>query len=303
MWTAPRQRNKTVGLTRVTGNRLQEMSETMAVTRDDSGDRTVTVELSLEIEASADRVWSMVSTGEGFSAFMQGRVSLEARSGAPFRAEFPNYGVVLAGEVARVEGARVGGSESGARTIAITWGSELGPQAADLPAGSSLVEIRVEDAPSGCRVGLRHSGFPSRQLAREHEDGWRFHLGRLALEANRADLGAGLARTLPLWFAAWNDTDPGRRLATLGDCCAASVEFQDDWAVARGIERLNLHITNCHRFMPGWKIEPTGEPGICRGEALVGWRSTGPSGAEGGHNHIRASHDGTILRVAGFRME
>ena len=273
----------------------------MAVAKAGPEGRTAAVELSLEIEASADRVWTMVSTGEGFSAFMQGQVSLEARAGSPFRADFPNFGVVLAGEVVRVEGVEEGGSESEERAIAITWGSELGPQAADLPAGSSLVEIRVEDSPTGCRVGLRHSGFPSRQLAREHEDGWRFHLGRLALEANRADLAAGLARTLPLWFAAWNDADPDRRLAALRDCCAASIEFQDDWAVARGIERLNLHIGNCHRFMPGWKIKPGGEPGICRGEALVSWRSEGPGGAEAGHNHIRASHDGTILRVAGFR--
>ncbi len=273
----------------------------MAVAKARPGGEATAVDLSLEIEASADRVWTMVSTGEGFSAFMQGRVSLEAREGSPFRAEFPNYGVVLAGEVARVEGGRGGGSEAGARTIAITWGSELGPQAADLPAGSSLVEIGVADAPAGCRVDLRHSGFPSRQLAREHEDGWRFHLGRLALEANRADLGAGLARTLPLWFAAWNDPDPEDRLATLRGCCAEDISFQDDWAVARGTERLNLHITNCHRFMPGWKIEATGEPSICRGEALVGWRSEGPAGAEAGHNHIRARHDGTILRVAGFR--
>ena len=256
-----------------------------------SGQSTV-VELSVEIEASAGTVWAILSTPEGFSALMQGQVTFETTPGSRFRAEFPSFGVVTSGEVVSFD--------AEARWLALTWGSEQGPQTADLPAGSTLVEFRVQASDAGCRVDLRHSGFPSAQLAQEHDGGWRFHLGKLALNANRTDLGAGLKRTLAGWFEAWNNPDADTRLATLLACCAEDIEFQDEWAVARGVERLNLHITNCHRFMPGWKIEPTGDVRICRGEAMVGWRSSGPTGTAEGHNHVRATYDGTIQRVAGF---
>lgn len=265
----------------------------MAETDRGGNGQSAVVELSIDIEASAGTVWTMLSTPEGFSALMQGQVTFEAAPGSPFRAEFPSFGVVTSGEIVSFDG--------DALRMALTWGSELGPQTADLPAGSTLVEFHVEGTDAGCRVDLRHSGFPSAQLAAEHDGGWRFHLGRLALDANRMDLGAGLKRTLPGWFEAWNDPDADTRLATLRTCCADDVEFQDEWAVARGVERLNVHITNCHRFMPGWKIEPTGDLRICRGEAMVGWRSEGPGGEQEGHNHMRATHDGTILRVAGFQ--
>lgn len=264
----------------------------MTGTHKGSNGQSVVVELSIDIEASADTVWTMLTTSEGFSALMQGQVTLEARAGSPFRAEFAAFGTVISGDIVSFD--------ADARRMALTWGSELGPQTADLPAGSSLVEFRVSATGSGCRVDLRHSGFPSAQLAREHDGGWRFHLGKLALHANRTDLAAGLKRTLAGWFAAWNNPDADARLASLRACCAEDVEFQDEWAGARGVERLNLHITNCHRFMPGWRIEPTGDLRICRGEALVGWRSEGPTGSTEGHNHVRATCNGTILRVAGF---
>ena len=255
--------------------------------------QSVVVELSVDIEARAETVWTMLTTTEGFSALLQGQVTFEARAGSPFRAEFPNYGMVISGDIVSVD--------ADARRLALTWGSELGPQAADFPAGSSLLELQVQGTQAGCRVGLRHSGFPSAQSAQEHDGGWRFHLGRLALDANRTDLAAGLRRTLAGWFAAWNNPEENARLSTLRACCAEDVEFQDEWAVARGIDRLNLHIANCHRFMPGWKIEPTGDLRVCRGEALVGWRSEGPGGTQEGHNHVRADYNGTIRRVAGFQ--
>ena len=264
----------------------------MANTDGGGNGQAAVVELSIDIEASAGTVWAILSTPAGFSALMQGQVTFETTPGSPFRAEFPNFGVVTAGKIVSFD--------ADARRMALTWGSELGPQTADLPAGSTLVEFRVDATDAGCRVDLRHSGFPSAQLAQEHDGGWRFHLGKLSLNANRTDLGAGLQQTLPGWFEAWNNPDADARLATLRACCAEDIEFQDEWAVARGIDRLNVHITNCHRFMPGWKIEPTGDLRICRGEALVGWRSEGPGGTTEGHNHVRASYAGTILRVAGF---
>jgi len=159
----------------------------------------------------------------------------------------------------------------------------------------------VNPAGSGCRVDLRHSGLPSAEAAREQEGGWHFQLSRLNLEANRIDLGAGLERTLPEWIAAWNDQDAETRLAALRRCCADDITFRDDWTGLTGIELLSMHIASCHHYMPGYSLEHTGDVRVCRGEALVGWRATGPGGGSEGFNHIQADPDGTIRRVTGFQ--
>lgn len=251
------------------------------------------VERSIAIEARPDTVWAILSQPDRFSRWMDAAAAtFEARAGSPFRMDFPNFGVVIAGEIAAFD--------AEAMHLAATWGAEVGPQVETVPAGSTLVEFRVRETADGCQVDFRHGGFSSDTPAAEHDTGWRFHLGRLQFMANRTDLSAGLERTLKRWFEAWNETDSDSRLAALRECCFEDVEFRDEWAVARGVESLGLHIANCHRFMPGWRIEAAGEPRVCRGEALVGWRSTGPRGTVEGLNHVRAACDGRMRRVAGF---
>ena len=252
------------------------------------------VDLSLEIEASPETVWHILTTPALFSTWMEGKVEFEARTGSPFRAEFPHIRTVIAGEIVTLDAAT--------RRLGLTWGMESGPQAEAFPAGCSLVEFQVHDADLGCRIQLRHSQLPSAAAARENEGGWTFHLSKMALFANRSDLQSGLERTLAGWFSAWSEADEATRLATLEECCARDIEFRDDWTVARGIDALIQHISMCFMFMPGWKLEPTGDVRICRGEALVGWRSVGPEGASlEGFNHVVASRDGTLLRVTGFQ--
>lgn len=270
------------------------MSERTADPNQASDSAPPEVALSIHIEASPDTVWDILSVPERYSAWMGGQVTFETRVGSPYRALFPQYQLVLAGEVLAFD-------DLGRRFV-LSWGIESGPQAETMPAASSRVEFRVADGQGGAHVEVRHSGFLSARTAREHEEGWRFHLGRLALSANRIDLAAGLARALPAWWSAWNEPDEAARLQSLRACCAPDLEFRDDWAVLRGIERLSLHIANCHRYMPGWRIEPTGDVRVCRGEALVGWRSSARGqGAQEGFNHVRADYDGTLRRVAGFQ--
>ena len=90
-------------------------------------------------------------------------------------------------------------------------------------------------------------------------------------------------------------------MAALRRCCADDVAFRDDWTGLGGIDLLSAHIANCHRYMPGYTLEHTGDIRVCRGEALVGWRADGPGGPTEGFNHIRADPDGTIRRVTGFQ--
>lgn len=250
------------------------------------------IDITRHVEAHADTVWSILTTPDLFSAWMQGTVAFEPRAGSVFRADFPNFRTVIAGEILSID--------SAGRRMELTWGVETGPQAADFPAGSSVVSFEVLAAGGGCDVRLTHRRLPATAEAMDHAGGWRFHLSRMALFANRRDLGAGLERTLAGWFSAWNDQDDERRLETLRSCCAEDVAFRDDWTEAGGVELLNQHIANCFRFMPGWAVEATGDVRICRGEALVGWRTTGSPHSDAGYNHVRAAPDGTIIRVTGF---
>jgi len=251
------------------------------------------VDLTREIAASPETVWSILTNPESFSAWMDGIVTFEPAVGSPFRAEFPNFHTVISGEVVSLDNEEL--------HLGMTWGVESGAHAEVLPAGSSLVEFRVRHADGGCTVEVRHSQLPSEEAARQQKDGWTFHLSRMALRANRADLEVGLERSLAGWFAAWNEQDGEARLETLRACCAEDVQFSDDWTTATGVDLLNLHISNCFMYMPGWKLEPTGDVSICRGEALVGWRGVGQGGdSMEGINHMTADPDGTIRRVAGF---
>ncbi len=252
------------------------------------------VELSVEISASAETVWGIFTSAKGFSDWWEGQVTFEPRAGSRFRAEFPAYRIVLAGKIVTVDPAT--------RRLALTWGVESGPDADVFPAGSSLVELQVRPGDAACRVELRHTGLRSPEAAAQQEGGWRFQFSKLDLKANRADLAAGLARTLPEWLAAWNERDPDARLAALEKCCHEDIVFRDEWTALSGRATLGMHIGNCHHYMPGYTLEHTGDQRICRGEALVGWRATGPGGQPvEGFNHIHADGDGRIRRVTGFQ--
>ena len=264
----------------------------MTSSEDQAG--TQAVELSAPIAASVDAVWGILTSATGFSEWMEGKVTFEPRAGSPFRAEFPAYGIVLGGKIVEVD--------PGARRLVLTWGIESGPDADVFPAGSSLVQLQVHPDGPASRIELRHTGLRSAEAAAQQEGGWRFQLSKLDLKANRADLAAGLDRTLPEWIAAWNERDPEARMSALARCCHDDIVFRDEWTSLSGTALLGMHIGNCHQYMPGYTLEHTGDIRICRGEALVGWRATGPGGQPiEGFNHIQADPDGKIRRVTGFQ--
>jgi len=251
------------------------------------------VDLTRYIDARVDTVWRILSTPEGFGAWMGGEVRFDAAPGSEFIARFPQFQTVIRGEVLEMD--------ARARRIALSWGVEAGPQAATLPVGSSRLEISLSPEGHGTRARLVHSSLPSADEARNHEAGWRFHLSRLSLQANRTDLAATLGPAVDAWFAAWNEDDGDARDALLLECCAEDVEFRDEYAEATGRDLLATHIGNTRQYMPGFSIRATGPIVVCRGEALVPWESTGPGGTSiAGTNHLVARPDGTILRVTGF---
>ena len=60
--------------------------------------------------------------------------------------------------------------------IVLTWGFD---RDADLPPGSSSVEITLESDGRATVVRLEHRGLPETHR-RSHDDGWTYFLGRLA---------------------------------------------------------------------------------------------------------------------------
>lgn len=253
----------------------------------------VMVDLTRRIDARVDTVWGIVSTPEGFGAWMGGQVSFSPEPGSAFEANFPQFQTVIRGEVLEFD--------PDAHRMALSWGAAEGPQAATFPVGSSRLELSFTPDENGTLARVLHTSLPSAQEAEGHEAGWRFHLSRLSLQANRQDLAETLGESIDAWFGAWNEDDADARDALLRSCCAEDVEFRDEYADAKGRDLLSKHIGNTRQFMPGFSIAATGPAVVCRGEALVPWTSTGPDGSSfAGTNHIAARPDGTITRVTGF---
>lgn len=251
------------------------------------------LEVSTLIEARPETVFAILSDPGRFSDWIGGTATFEPRAESPLQIRFPQFETVIEGRVLEVvEGER----------IAFSWGVSEGRQATLMPAGSTRVEIRLEPVEEGTRVTLAHSGLPSDEEATRHEAGWRFHLSRLSLFANRADLQRALGPTLQAWFEAWNEPEVERRTRLLGRACEGSIRFRDEYATLEGRERLALHIGNTRHHLPGRRVERDGEVRICRGRVLVPWRIVDEGGevAFRGTDHARVSPAGLLREVTGF---
>jgi len=252
------------------------------------------IELSILIDARPETVFSLLADTERFGAWM-GSLSgtFEPTAGTSFEMLFPQFGITIAGEVLDlVENEK----------LTLTWGVAEGPQAESVPAGSTTVEISLAPEGSSTRVTLRHSDLPTLEEWASHEAGWKFHFFRLSLLANRAALGAALEAVASAYFGAWNETDPKARLELLRQSCAADVAFVDEYADSSGIERLSVHIGNSQMFMPGFRLEPDGEPSICLSEVLLPWKTLDAEGnvTNRGHNFAEVSPERRFSRIKGF---
>jgi uncharacterized protein YndB with AHSA1/START domain len=110
---------------------------------------------------------------------MDGRTdaTLEPEPGGAYRV-FMRDGVETVGEFVEVDPPR---------RLVFTWGWA---QDADVPPGSTRVEVIFADEDDGTRVVLRHHGLPSEHQRSHHEAGWRIYLSRLVMRATGRDPGA-----------------------------------------------------------------------------------------------------------------
>ena len=96
------------------------------------------------------------------------RATIDARLGGELEFEFDQPD----GRTDRAKGTF---TELARDRIVLTWGFE---RDADLPPGSSSVEITLESDGPATVVRLEHRGLPETRR-RSHDDGWGYFLGRL----------------------------------------------------------------------------------------------------------------------------
>jgi uncharacterized protein YndB with AHSA1/START domain len=136
------------------------------------------VEREVRIAASPETIWEFLVDPVKAVRWMGIEASLDARPGGAYRIE------VLPGEVA----AGVFVELDPPHRLVHTWGWASGGRA-DMPPGSSRVEIDLSPVEGGTRLRLRHSSLPNGQAATGHGRGWEHYLERLSAAVTGAALG------------------------------------------------------------------------------------------------------------------
>lgn len=126
-----------------------------------------TVEQTVRIEATPEKVWGYWTSSEGMSAWWGKAAALDARPGGACVVEM-EQGPVMRGEFVEVVPHQ---------RLVFTFGWEGGMP--EVPPGSTRVEVTLAPDGDGTVLTLRHTGLPAAQ-ADEHAHGWGHFLGVLA---------------------------------------------------------------------------------------------------------------------------
>ena len=125
----------------------------------------------LAIEAPAEAVWRLLTTGDGLVRWVGPEASADAVPGGGLRWVHPNGATVVGRFVELVP----------YRRLVFTYGWEDGRMG--VPAGSTTVEIELSEADGVTTLRLTHRGLPPAAVD-DHERGWAYFAGRLREAAN-----------------------------------------------------------------------------------------------------------------------
>jgi uncharacterized protein YndB with AHSA1/START domain len=139
---------------------------------------STTVERRIEIAASPETVWELLTDPEEATRWMGQWASFDLRPGGEYRVD------VLPGNVARGEFVEI----EPPRRLIFTWGWDPGTASA-LPPGSTTIEFELIPNGDGTLVRFTHRGLPTADEAESHRHGWDHYLGRLARAASGRDPG------------------------------------------------------------------------------------------------------------------
>ena len=126
--------------------------------------------------APPKEVFGFLTDPARYGRWMGRAASLDARPGGVYRVEFSEDTVALGEYVEVAPPAR----------LVFTFGW-IGN--ADVPPGSTTVEIALEPDGTGTLLRLTHRGLPNDQVMILHREGWEMYLGRLVVLATGAAAG------------------------------------------------------------------------------------------------------------------
>jgi uncharacterized protein YndB with AHSA1/START domain len=144
----------------------------------DATTETMAVERELEIDASPETIWELLTDEHEATRWMGQVAEFDLRPGGAYRV------AVIPGNTA--SGAFV--EIDPPRRLVYTWGWESGSGSAVSP-GSSTVEFELVPSGAGTLLRFRHTGLPGGEAAASHGHGWDHYLARLAVAATGGDPG------------------------------------------------------------------------------------------------------------------
>jgi uncharacterized protein YndB with AHSA1/START domain len=242
---------------------------------------------TLVIEAPQAAVFRYFTENDRWAAWWGAGSTIDARPGGRVYVRHPG-GVESVGEVLEVDPPS---------RIVFTYGFVSGTP---VPPGGSRVTIVLEPVARGTRVRLVHQ-FAEASARDQHVQGWRYQFSVFAnVVAN--ELHGDVNALVDRWFAAWNEGNDDARTRQLTALASRGVTMRDRFSAVEGLDELTLHIGAAHRFMPGLRIERSGDARHCQGTVVAGWSAHGADNQPRGRgtNVFTLGADGRIESVTGL---
>jgi uncharacterized protein YndB with AHSA1/START domain len=239
------------------------------------------------IRASRETIFRFFTDSARWASWWGAGSTIDARPGGRVVIRYPNALEVL-GEVVDL---------NPPDRITFTYGYASGTP---IPAGGSLVTIRLEAADGGTRLHLTHS-FAEAAVRDEHVQGWRYQLSLFA-NVISDEVCSAAGRAIDAWLTAWSEPDAAAREAALTRVATPDVRFHDRFSALEGRDDVCAHFAASQRFMPGLQLRRTSEIRHCQGVVLADWAAQGQDGQERarGTNVFVFNSAGQIESVTGF---
>ena len=242
---------------------------------------------TIVIEAPQAAVFNYFTDSARWAAWWGAGSTIDPQPGGRLYVRHPD-GTEAAGEVVEV---------TPPTRIVFTYGFVKGEPIAP---GGSVVTIELEPAARGTRLHLAHT-FADMAVRDHHVQGWRYQLSVFA-NVVADEIHRDAAAMVDAWFGAWAEPDEAARGNALAAIASAGVRMHDRFSCIEGRDELMPHITAAQRFMPGMRLQRSGDPRHCQGTVLANWTAVGPDGAPRGQgtNVFTLGPDGRIEAVTGF---
>ena len=246
-----------------------------------------TLDRHVFIRARPETVFGHFTDSARWAAWWGPGSTIDPHPGGRVVIRYPNA-VEAGGEVLEIEPPR---------RLVFTFGYVSGQ---GIAVGGSRVTITLQPEADGTRLHLHHA-FADATVRDHHVQGWRYQLALFANVVADRD-PASLARAVDGWFEAWSEPDAARRASLLDAGVADGVRFRDRYSLVEGRADLDPHLAAVHTFMPGMRVERTGEPRHCQGTIAADWIARGPDGAPRGKgtNIFTLDGNGRIVDVVGL---